>query len=104
MFWPHVFECFFYLYVISCTFSHHSYSQHDPSQTIDPYAQSYAAPQTQAPYNGYGQTSAYSHAATTHTGHQANSGYATHAATEYDQSQYQGYRLELMKILIALKN
>ncbi|XP_037828909.1 trithorax group protein osa [Lucilia sericata] len=73
--------------------SHHAYAQHDPSQTMDPYAQSYAAPQTQAPYNGYGQTTAYSHAAApTHpTAHQANSGYATHAATEYDQSQYQGY-------------
>ena len=59
---------------------------------MDPYAQSYAAPQTQTPYNGYGQTTAYSHAATTHpSAHQANSAYATHAATDYDQTQYQGY-------------
>ncbi|TMW51979.1 hypothetical protein DOY81_002969 [Sarcophaga bullata] len=72
--------------------SHHAYAQHDPSQSMDPYAQSYAAPQTQTPYNGYGQTTAYSHAATTHpSAHQANSAYATHAATEYDQTQYQGY-------------
>uniref|UniRef100_A0A1I8QF16 Uncharacterized protein n=1 Tax=Stomoxys calcitrans TaxID=35570 RepID=A0A1I8QF16_STOCA len=69
--------------------SHHGYPPHVPAQTMDPYAQSYAAPQTQTAYNGYGQTATYAHTAPAHsTTHQANTAYT---GSEYDQSQYQGY-------------
>lgn len=70
--------------------SHHGYPPHVATQSMDPYAQSYVAPQAQTTYNGYGQTSTYAHTAPAHTAtHQANSAYTS---GEYDQSQYQGYR------------